>query len=459
LPGHADRGSGRRRAQRALRSFDELSLPVGVIGMRISGFRSLQRRPGVVAAALAICALSGCTYGSVSDGKTGQGIGHAKIVFEKLRMDTDVVLGAKTDPAPAKYVPTYLTNADVRAWDAVETGSQGNAGLFYLNYYGVKNAGDTKKTLVDPGWNRITVTAPGYETSIFLRDHQYTPNNTISKNNPYSSGAYAWNPTEDGNGAMAGYSLDLYPVGGTHERKPDLVVDPRLLSDIAIVNDFGGPPNGYEAKGCEAKTAKCLRYTTGVLNIGNGDLWVVAPAATPHTPVVQRVYNAPTGTTSFVEHTMPTDVQIKQDTHPHLHFPSFTHARLRAYESGCSTALTASQCPILRQSPKVSFCIEDYRSELSPPYQLAKVEPHLERRQAFVTCEGQIAGPSGTTLVQQGLGSGYMDTYRKALVGQLIDIAGLPAGKYWLEVEVNPDRYIVERDYENNVTRIVITIQ
>lgn len=42
--------------------------------------------------------------------------------------------------------------------------------------------------------------------------------------------------------------------------------------------------------------------------------------------------------------------------------------------------------------------------------------------------------------------------------GANVSVEGLAAGQYWLEVEVNVGRVIVESDYGNNVARALIQL-
>ena len=58
----------------------------------------------------------------------------------------------------------------------------------------------------------------------------------------------------------------------------------------------------------------------------------------------------------------------------------------------------------------------------------------------------------------QGIQKGWGDIYTSGLSCQWINITGLPAGVYTLELEVNPDRVLIESDYSNNVTSVFVTI-
>lgn len=70
--------------------------------------------------------------------------------------------------------------------------------------------------------------------------------------------------------------------------------------------------------------------------------------------------------------------------------------------------------------------------------------------------------PSGQRIVagngRHGISVGYTDIYTKTLEDQWIDFTGLCPGEYWLELEINRGRHVMESNYENNITRLKITL-
>ncbi|HEY1100772.1 MAG TPA: lysyl oxidase family protein, partial [Myxococcota bacterium] len=58
----------------------------------------------------------------------------------------------------------------------------------------------------------------------------------------------------------------------------------------------------------------------------------------------------------------------------------------------------------------------------------------------------------------QGISKGWADTYGKHLDCQWVDITGVPAGTYTLEVHVNPQHIFDELDLMNNVARVPVEI-
>lgn len=58
----------------------------------------------------------------------------------------------------------------------------------------------------------------------------------------------------------------------------------------------------------------------------------------------------------------------------------------------------------------------------------------------------------------EGISAGWGDVYARNMDCQWVDITGVPAGDYVLDVEVNPDRRIRESNYGNNTSRTEVHI-
>jgi len=58
----------------------------------------------------------------------------------------------------------------------------------------------------------------------------------------------------------------------------------------------------------------------------------------------------------------------------------------------------------------------------------------------------------------QGISPGWADLYGSPLDCQWVDVTGVPAGDYTLEVEINADRAIPESDYANNLTAVPVRV-
>ncbi len=60
--------------------------------------------------------------------------------------------------------------------------------------------------------------------------------------------------------------------------------------------------------------------------------------------------------------------------------------------------------------------------------------------------------------VNQGIQKGWADIYDPTLPCQYLDVTDLPAGTYWLEVEVNPGKAITELNYDNNIAKVKVEL-
>jgi hypothetical protein len=58
----------------------------------------------------------------------------------------------------------------------------------------------------------------------------------------------------------------------------------------------------------------------------------------------------------------------------------------------------------------------------------------------------------------QGISNGFRDVYFKGLECQFIDITGVPAGSYTLQVETNFTKQLPESNYDNNIAEYPVTI-
>jgi hypothetical protein len=211
---------------------------------------------------------------------------------------------------------------------------------------------------------------------------------------------------------------------GVVDLLPDEIVWDRYLSGAYV-----GTTNTNEAPAGR----RCIRFATTTANIGTGTLELLGQtgnATTGTQPVNQRVYRSD-GT--FYDRLA--GVFTYHPTHGHMHFNDWTIFRLRQYLPGGGVG------NVIRTGTKTSFCIIEttvYDSSM-PGFSNAAWGPY----------------GCGT---KQGHRPGRADTYGASLDGQYVDIQGVPDGIYWLEGEVNPNRNVLELNYDNNIARIPISI-
>ena len=192
--------------------------------------------------------------------------------------------------------------------------------------------------------------------------------------------------------------------------KPDLAVDPqRFVAQMEIVDRYFAPNDCAIVEGVVGDSGyrRLLRFDTVVMNRGGGDL-VVGDRSDP-----ENLY-AP----YFVYH----------QCHGHYHIRDFSIYELLTLDGTQVVAGT-----------KQGFCFED----------------------SFKYVDGGKS--SGYECHDQGISAGWGDWYYKQLVGQWIDITGVPEGDYIVRVTLNlgdgsgPIFDEGENRYKN-VTEVRITV-
>src|SRR5262245_43608270 len=176
----------------------------------------------------------------------------------------------------------------------------------------------------------------------------------------------------------------IYDNGG----KPDLAVDPqRFVSQMEIVDRLFEPSDCAIAEGVVGGSGyrRLLRFDTVLMNRGDGDL-KVGDRSDPTNPYAPY----------FVFH----------QCHGHYHIKNFSIYELLTLDGDVVVAGT-----------KQGFCFEDS----------FKYEDGGKR--------------NGYECHNQGITSGWGDWYYKQLVGQWIDITGVPEGEYIVRVSINTGQF------------------
>ena len=176
----------------------------------------------------------------------------------------------------------------------------------------------------------------------------------------------------------------IYDNGG----KPDLAVDPqRFVAQMEIVDRFFEPNDCAIAEEVVGGPGyrRLLRFDTVLMNRGDGDL-VVGDRSDPTNPYAPY----------FVFH----------QCHGHYHIKYFS-----IYE------LLTPDGQVVVAGTKQGFCFED-------------------------SFKYEGGGKShGYECGNQGISSGWGDWYYKQLVGQWIDITGVPEGDYIVRVSINTGQF------------------
>jgi hypothetical protein len=58
-----------------------------------------------------------------------------------------------------------------------------------------------------------------------------------------------------------------------------------------------------------------------------------------------------------------------------------------------------------------------------------------------------------------GISVGYADRYEAHLEGQFVDLTGLPEGRYVLTHTVNPEQTLIESDYSDNASSLLVGLR
>jgi lysyl oxidase len=194
----------------------------------------------------------------------------------------------------------------------------------------------------------------------------------------------------------------LYANGG----QPDLAMDPqRFVAQMEVVDRYFDPADCAIAEGVVGGSGyrRLLRFDTVVMNRGGGDL-VVGDRSDPQNPYAEF----------FVFHSC----------HGHYHIKDFS-----IYELIDADGVT------VKAGTKQGFCFED----------------------SFKYEDGGKS--NGYDCHFQGITAGWGDWYYKQLVGQWIDITGVPEGVYTVRVTLNSGGIFAEGENRySNVTEVRIKV-
>lgn len=173
-----------------------------------------------------------------------------------------------------------------------------------------------------------------------------------------------------------------------------------------------------------------LRFSTlswnngaGAVEITGGDL-----IGNDKQKVIQNVYN---DDGSITEHHAGDFVYHPE--HDHVHFEGYATYTLQPVDASGGSE---------RYGQKTSFCLMD----------TDRIDHKLEgasKRAHYTTCSGTV----------QGISVGWGDKYGYQLPGQKIDVTNLPDGDYTLTVEINPLHHLIESDYSDNSSEVVVRIE
>jgi len=201
-----------------------------------------------------------------------------------------------------------------------------------------------------------------------------------------------------------------------------------LLPDMKII-----PPKDIYIAHPSSKI-KTLRFNTTFVNQGQGPLEIIGHHDLEQSKTFASQYIKKIDGSgeyrdigSFVYH----------PDHSHWHVDNYVQYQIWSIKN------KNEKNEIVATTGKMSFCIWDEHT-----YDLNLPEAAKSR---FYT--------SACSRNTQGMSVGWGDTYLARVEGQVIDITNVPDGQYILWFEINPERRILESNYDNNADWLKIEIK
>ncbi|MFN3652068.1 MAG: lysyl oxidase family protein [Armatimonadota bacterium] len=224
-------------------------------------------------------------------------------------------------------------------------------------------------------------------------------------------------------GALFGLSLLMLPSPASSGKGKRL-----LLPDLVPAEGTGGRMFVEELG-----SQKLLRFDAYFANVGDGPLTLTGRAKKakkrlPAWQSVRRLGKKPPFKHPIGEFTWQPE-RVKWSLFPVAEY------RLRN-EGGQVAAQT-----------KISFCMVDN-------VRVAPDLPGSPTAGVYVTCPATSRRKS----IQIGVSVGWADIYKAEHLGQWIDVTDVPPGDYTLEVEIDPEGRLLEKDRSNNRVTLPVTL-
>jgi Lysyl oxidase len=237
--------------------------------------------------------------------------------------------------------------------------------------------------------------------------------------------------------AAAAPAVDRFgSLAATGSRAPAAPLLPNLLTMT---------PTGFRME--QRRNRRLLRLTNATANVGIGPVQLDPKKRdcdgdgdfTNDRTALQRVYDdidrdgvydpsIDTGSTADVVGCFHFDVR-----HAHWHFKGFASYELARASDG---AVVASHT-------KVGFCLLDSQR----PYPGIPGSPSSSR---YVTCRSDRP---------QGVSPGWSDVYDQSFPGQIVDVTGVPDGRYCLRSTADPADRILESNERDNATAVRLRLK
>ncbi len=361
------------------------------------------------------CIEGQATLGAVTDASTGSLI-------------TDASIKVYTWPPPGGEHYSWFWPTGYRSGDPdFSTTTTAGAGSPVNYEFGTDDplclGSQASADLQERQWYRIVIDHPDYMPGIFYREHGDFTTDDCPSACPISSASECFRQ-----------DFELIPSSGTHDLPPNLVVDERDLESNAWQCTLLPSSHSYDR-------LIGFRVRLGASNIGPGPFHLEGQGAN----VVQHIHRSDGSTTT---HILPDGAFEYYDPHHHIHFMDWFRMSLVEPTDACFDVNDRSSSCIVHEGVKLSFCLHD-----GEPFD-------GDVMAAYDGESAEFLDPPVCDTTEQGLTSGWKDTYPQGLPGQVI-IIGTPSeasglGSMWIEAEVDPAGALIETEKEGNVARYLI---
>ena len=185
-----------------------------------------------------------------------------------------------------------------------------------------------------------------------------------------------------------------------------------------------------------------IGFLSAVNNFGAGPLIVHGHRPDTFNPAMtvdQIVQNADGSQT--VHPNVGQMMYVNAITHQHWHYLGFDHYELRR----------PSDNRLIAPDQKSGFCLGDRYEAFS--------ETPVPGKPKDPVYTGNCA-PNDTQALEvtEGISVGYGDDYAPIKEGQVIDVTGVPAGRYYLVHRANADRSLLESNYSNDASSLLVAL-
>lgn len=228
--------------------------------------------------------------------------------------------------------------------------------------------------------------------------------------------------------------------------------------DVCLVADPSAAGGPCLEKGEEAKAVR-LRFTTSVDNIGDGPFLAHAhrdSTAEPRMAVRQAVQSEVDGpipmTFAEAQHHTPSWAYYEPAAaHEHWHLMGFEYFQLRT-PNGETVATDR----------KNGFCLGDRYTNVDAgklPHRPGNRDTHTGKLARSL--DGYKCGHHNPDALDVffGISVGKGDDYKYRVEFQWLDLTGVASGVYDVVTVANPDRVLLEKNYDNNAASMAVSVQ